>query len=229
MSSFASSLTLSSSQPEDAALASYVFHIWFGPTSVTTQHDLSYMSPEWPPTFMRQILSTCTSLRALAVVNFPQHLFGHIENTIPASVESLYLGPDHGLLGDLSQLRCYTTLRNLASVNTVLSDWEIEQVVSSPCIRRFRRFYSSSYRMLLAFGQLRLLSEATSLEQMQIIFCDETTDSATLVLNRLSNEHKDMCQDKRVVLTPKSYQPYGGVEDEIRLMYDDWEAGFGLF
>jgi len=207
-------------------LGSYVRHIWFGPTSATAEHDLSYASTAWPVTLIHQILSHCTGLRALAVINFAQHLIYRLEGVIPATVESIHLGPVHGHL-DVPKLRC-AHLRSITSMDTYLSDWEVQELVMSPHIRCFRRFYSNPARISFAFDQLPCLAKATTIESMQILCCDDTAENAERAMADLAKQYKDNA-DERVELIALSVRQNGsGRSDGILVLYEDWLVGLGL-
>ncbi|KAI0918682.1 hypothetical protein AcW1_009491 [Taiwanofungus camphoratus] len=227
ISAFASSLLCSFGRSKndflEPALGSYVRHLWFGPTSVTAQHDLLYASVAWPVKSMHQILSHCTSLRALAVVNFSFH---RLVGIISTSIESVYLGSIHGHL-DLASMRCCTRLRSITSMDTYLMNREVQEVVTSPYVRRFRRLHIYPARIAVTFEQLMCVKSAISLEQMQIVCCGETLEGAAQILECYAEKFKEICEDPRVVLVPKSNRSDGHL-DEIQALYDDWEAGFGL-
>ncbi|KAI0918730.1 hypothetical protein AcV5_002641 [Taiwanofungus camphoratus] len=206
-------------------LASYVRHIWFGPTSDADQHDLLYASSAWPMTLLHQILSLCRSLRALAMVNLSQNLLYRLIGIIPDTVECVYLGPVHGFL---DPIRTRVNMRSISSLDTYLSDWKVQQVVTSPAIRCFRRLFSRPEKVSLAFDQLPCVKNATSLEQMQIVCCDETVEDAAQVLGCLAEEYKEFCEDQRVLLVPRSNH-WNGRVDGIHVLYDDWKTHLGLY
>lgn len=230
---FSNSLSRSSSRclPETGTSgitpASHVRHLWLGPTSSSAEHDLSYASSAWPVTLIYRILAHCRELRALALINFAQHLVYRIEAMISPTVEMVHLGPVHGHL-DFRKLACAARLRTISSLDTYLSDWDVQDLVLAPHIRRIRRFYTGSIgqRIGFAFEQLPCVKKSTSLEEMQIIVCGETTEGARQELAMMAEEFMDNA-DARVELIAMARRPDGQM-DGIGAFHDDWLAELGL-
>ncbi|CCL99578.1 uncharacterized protein FIBRA_01596 [Fibroporia radiculosa] len=200
-------------------LGSYVRYLWVGPISSISEHDLSYASSAWPVTIIHQILRRCPSLRALAIVNLAQHLLYRLEGIIPASVQSIHLGPVHGHL-DLPKLRCEKQLQTITSMDTYLSDWEVHQIVTAPHVKCFRRFYSNPARISFAFDQLPCVKEAKSLERLEILCCADTVEVATLALREHASEYSGRA-DERIWLVATS-SCFSTRADGIRALYHDW-------
>ncbi|KZT03754.1 uncharacterized protein LAESUDRAFT_728779 [Laetiporus sulphureus 93-53] len=226
---FARSLRASTIQVEEGSaersLGSYVHHLWFGPVSSAAEHDLFYASTAWPVTLLHQILSLSQNLRALAFVNVAQHLLFRFEEVIPSTVESIYLGPVHGRL-DISKLRCYRNLRHLTSMDTYMNDWEIQEIVTSPHLRVFRRFFSTSAKIAFAFDQLPVMKRVKTLERLEIINCDETAGSAAQTLGLCAAAYYEFA-DARILLTGKSNIRKGRM-DIMATLYDDWTQSLGV-
>ncbi|KAH9940319.1 hypothetical protein B0H21DRAFT_579311 [Amylocystis lapponica] len=205
--------------------ASYVRHLWLGPTSSNAEHDLSYTSSAWPITLIHQILAHTRALRALALINLPQTALYRLEGVIPATVEALTLGPIHGSLhGGWHALR---GVRSLTSMDTFLADWDVAALVALPRLRVFTRLFSRPAHIAFAFDQLPCVRRARALQHMRIVCCDETAERAGRVLEELAREH-EMCADPRVELVPLSNR-VDGVTDGIGVLHRGWiDEGFGI-
>ncbi|OBZ67462.1 hypothetical protein A0H81_12647 [Grifola frondosa] len=225
---FANSLASRWMQPDDILLepapASLVRHLWIGPISCRQENDLFYASDAWPFTLVHRILNMCTALRSLSIINLYAQLWYQLEGQVPRTVQALCLGPIHGRI-DISELRCRDVLRSITSFDTYMADWEVHDIVTSPTIRRFCRFYSEPRKVQLAFEQLPCVSKATTLERIQIVCCDEDVRDAAQVLAHFADSH--WCDDRRIVLTSKSGF-FGLHRDGIGALYEDWAVGHGL-
>ncbi|PCH35357.1 hypothetical protein WOLCODRAFT_125770 [Wolfiporia cocos MD-104 SS10] len=213
--------------PEDHAIAHcsppgmHVRHLWLGPISSAAEHDLSYASTAWPITLVHRILSNCPNLRALAMVNLAQQLMYRLDGVIPATVENIYLGPVHGHM-DLPRMRCYRNLRSITSFDTYLSDWEVQEMVTSPYIHRLRRFFSKPTNLEYALDQLPCVKKATSLQELQIICCDDSLDDTLHGLYSRANGFQVHADNRtQLVAIPRCLN---GCLDSIHILHQDWRS-----
>lgn len=208
--------------PASASLDNAVQHLWLGPKSSHAERDLSYASTAWPITLLHQILARCTSLTSIALVNLAQHLMYRIVGVIPPRVASIHAGPVHGNL-DTRHLRCTQALRCVTSLDTYLSDWEVQELASTPFLRRFRRFYSTRTAIEYAFDQLAAVRGASGLEEMEILCCTGAKNiEGTLEILKELAKGKEGSDDERVVISARSSRAGDGPADGIRAFYDDW-------
>ncbi|TFY51344.1 hypothetical protein EVJ58_g10620 [Rhodofomes roseus] len=213
--------------PPSASLDSAVHHLWLGPKSSHAERDLSYASTAWPITLLHQILARCSSLTSVALVNLAQHLMYRIAGVVPLRVTSIHVGPVHGHL-DTRHLRCTQALRCVTSMDTYLSDWEVQQLASTPFLRRLRRFYSTRTAIEYAFDQLAAVRGASGLEQMEILCCTGAKDiEGTLEILRGMAKGKEGSDDQRVIISARSSCDGDRLADGIRAFYDDWVNSLG--
>ncbi|EPS95636.1 hypothetical protein FOMPIDRAFT_117154 [Fomitopsis schrenkii] len=203
-------------------LSSTVHNLWIGPDSTHTQHDLSYASSAWPVTLLHQILVKCTNVKSLALINFAQHLMYRIVGIIPASVTSIHAGPVHGHF-DIRHLRCAPGLARVTSMDTYLSDLEVQELTSAPFLRSFRRFYSTRTAIEYAFDQLAAVRVGRVLETMEIVCCTGAGDlEGTLAILKDLARGREGSDDDRVVISARTTRTEDGRPDGIRAFYDDW-------
>lgn len=203
-------------------LSPTVQNLWIGPDSTHEQRDLSYASSAWPVTLLHQILVRCTNLKSLALINFAQHLMYRIVGVIPASVTSIHAGPVHGHL-DVRHLRCAASLVRMTSMDTYLSDWEVQELAGAPFLRSFRRFYSTRTAIEYAFDQLAAVRVGHVLEKMEITCCTGAGDlDGTLGILKDLAHGRDGSDDDRVIITSRTSRDEDGRTDGIRAFYDDW-------
>jgi len=203
-----------------------VQHLWLGPSSSHVERDLSYASTAWPVTLLHQILAQCTSLQSLAIVNFAQHLMYRIVGVIPASVTSIHAGPVHGHL-DVRPLRCAANLRSVTSMDTYLSDWEVQELASAPFLKNLRRFYSARTAIEYAFDQLAAVRGAPGLETMEVLCCTGADIEGTLEALKGLAKGREGSDDERVVITARTGRSRDELTDGTRAFYDDWVDSLG--
>ncbi|KAH9919832.1 uncharacterized protein B0H18DRAFT_1026396 [Fomitopsis serialis] len=209
------------------SIATTVRHLWLGPSSSHVERDLSYASTAWPVTLLHQILARCTSLQSLAIVNFAQHLMYRIAGVIPASVMSIHAGPVHGHL-DVRHLRCAANLRSVTSMDTYLSDWEVQELAGAPFLKSLRRFYSARTAIEYAFDQLAAVRGAPGLETMEVLCCTGAADiGGTLETLKGIAKGREGSDDERVVITARTGRGRDGLADGTRAFYDDWVDSLG--
>ena len=200
--------------------ASLVRKLWIGPTSSVDQNDLPYNSSAWPIALVHQILTQCTSLRALAILCVSQMHWDRLIGVIPPLVTTLWLGPVHGQVY-YPYLPCASNLRNLTSLDTCMIDTEISHLVLSPSIHTLRRVYSSVDRVMLAFDQLECVERATVLERLDIVCFGDTEKEVKSVLEETASRYE--YDRDRVALVPKS-SLCEGRRDVIAVLFKDWAA-----
>ncbi|EPS95641.1 hypothetical protein FOMPIDRAFT_1053994 [Fomitopsis schrenkii] len=162
--------------------------------ALQNHHDLSYASSAWPVPLLYQILVKCVNVKSLALIN----LRYRIVEVIPASVTSVHV---HGRF-DIRHLLCAACLARMTSIDTSLTDREVQKLVSVPSLRSFRRFYSTPTAIGHAFDQLAAVRVGRSLWRMETVL-------------------REGSDDDRVVITARtSHMEYGRL-DGIHAFYDD--------
>ena len=206
-------------------LSQRVHNLWIGPDNTHEQRDLFYASSAWPVTLLHQILVRCTNLQSLALINFAQHLMYRIVGVIPASVTSIHAGPVHGHF-DVRHLRCAANLTRVTSMDTYLSDWEVQELIGAPFLRSFRRFYSTRTAIEYAFDQLGAVRVGRLLEKMEITCCTGSEDLAdTMEILKGLAHGREGSDDDRIVVSARTSRDVDGRSDGIRSFYDDWVEG----
>ena len=206
-------------------LSQAVHNLWIGPDNTHEQRDLFYASSAWPVTLLHQILVRCTNLQSLALINFAQHLMYRIVGVIPASVTSIHAGPVHGHF-DVRHLRCAANLTRVTSMDTYLSDWEVQELIGAPFLRIFRRFYSTRTAIEYAFDQLGAVRVGRLLEKMEITCCTGSEDLAdTMEILKGLAHGREGSDDDRIVVSARTSRDVDGRSDGIRSFYDDWVEG----
>ncbi|RDX45243.1 hypothetical protein OH76DRAFT_1408198 [Lentinus brumalis] len=197
--------------------------IWFGPTSSFEENDLDYSSREWPITVMHQILTRCTALCSLALINVGQAQLYRLTSVIPNAVSSLTLGPVHGEV-DYRHLPCAPNLHTITSMDTFMLDNEIRDLVLSSTIRTIRRIYSTpaERRVALAFDQLECLYRASVLERLEIVCYGDTREAAAQILESVATDRD--YDHTRVVLVPKASLTTDGKDNTFATLFVDWQA-----
>ncbi|PCH35358.1 hypothetical protein WOLCODRAFT_166222 [Wolfiporia cocos MD-104 SS10] len=206
-------------RPTHGGLGDRVCYLWIGPTTSTAEHDLPYASTHWSIDDLQAILMHCSCLRSLAIVNLAQHLNFRINSCIPSTVENIYLGPVHGSL-DLPRLPCLQNLRSITSLDTFFSMDEMQTIVASPYLQRVRRFYGTPAHIDWAFRQLSCLRRAGTLEELQVVCCDNSIDDATEVLKHYKEAYVAHA-DERVLLVARAHPVYWQI-DGIGSLHQDW-------
>lgn len=201
-------------------LSYIVQNLWIGPDSSHAQNDLSYASSAWPVTLLHQILAKCSHVKNLALINLAQHLMYRIVGVIPASVTSIYAGPVHGNI-DISHMRCATSLARVTSMDTYLSDWEVQEL--APSLRSFRRFYSTCAAIEYAFDQIGTAGVEGVLERMEIVCCTDAGGVEGMLENLKDRAHeRESSKDDRVIVTARTSGTADGRPDGIHAFFDDW-------
>lgn len=108
-----------------------------------------------------------------------------------------------------------------------MSDYETEEALTSGNIRRFRRVYSNGVNAHLAFDQLSCIGTAKVLEQIEIVCCAVSVPEATELLKSFAVRFADYCDDDRIFLIPRK-NTWDTRRDGIRVLFEDWRAGYGL-
>ncbi|KDQ58453.1 hypothetical protein JAAARDRAFT_128814, partial [Jaapia argillacea MUCL 33604] len=223
--------------PTSPILAPLVRHLWMGPIGRSptpgfpkafevndgywSSADLQLYSTSWPITMMHQILSSCTSLRSLAILNLGQNNWSHLEGVIPTTLESLWLGPIHGPL-ILKNFRHHPRLRTITSIDTYMRDDEVKDIVLSPHCRVFRRAYIRSPQAVeYAFQQLPCVAQSSTLEEMRIELHGIAGDDAWEArLKQLEEKYLPFCLDKRVKIVVR---PEAQTQGIFRTIFRDWQ------
>lgn len=117
----------------------YLRKLWVGPPSFTAISFFKSKSPSSPrpsrTTFFRslhRVLSLSPSLLSLSLVHIPLISLSQwslIESTLPKSLETLVMGPDHAMLGSP---KFYPSLKHLVSIETTLVHVELNNIRAFP-------------------------------------------------------------------------------------------------
>ena len=111
----------------------------------------------------------------------------------------------------------------MTSMDTYLSDWEVQELVGAPFLRSFRRFYSTRTAIEYAFDQLAAVRVGRVLEKMEITCCAGAGDlEGTLGILKDLAHGREGSDDDRVVVTARTSRDEDGRTDGIRAFYDDW-------
>ncbi|KDQ32042.1 hypothetical protein PLEOSDRAFT_1100554 [Pleurotus ostreatus PC15] len=200
--------------------ASLIQHLWIGPVDGTYNAELDYGSPSWPVVVVHDLLALCSNLRSLTIINLSQNLFYQLADVIPASIESLSMGPIHGplILGHLMQR---PRIRNFTSGQSYMRDDEVQDIILSPYLRRFRRIgLGSAYSSAVA--QSECVSVSRTLEEMQIVLCGQ--DRGSEVLERIMETTlRSYTDDKRVSVTPNP------LHDWISVLFEEFQFEYTIF
>ncbi|KAH9919857.1 uncharacterized protein B0H18DRAFT_1026487 [Fomitopsis serialis] len=169
--------TVAVDTPSDQKLGSYVQHLWIGPNDSSSANPLqSSIVSVWPIDNIRAILPHCTSLKALAVANFPEELWPRMGPLLPFSLESIHLGSVCAYMHwNWTEMPCYPTLRSITSME-LGSVWSLRMykaVATLPNIRTLRRFFPPILRNThrTALQRAAALEPAATMERMEIIQC----------------------------------------------------------
>ncbi|KAL4268984.1 hypothetical protein AB1N83_002413 [Pleurotus pulmonarius] len=199
---------------------SSIQHLWIGPVDGTYNAELDYGSSSWPVVVIHDLLALCSNLRSLTIINLSQNLFYQLADVIPASIESLSMGPIHGplILGHLMQR---PRIRNFTSGQSYMRDDEVQNIILSPYLRRFRRIgLGSAYSSAVA--QSECVSVSRTLEEMQIILCGQ--DRGSEVLERIMETTlRSYTDDKRVFITPNP------LHDWISVLFEEFQVEYTVF
>ncbi|KAH9851298.1 hypothetical protein C2E23DRAFT_886747 [Lenzites betulinus] len=221
---FAASLTLA--PKSDAASvegapspASCVRRLWIGPVSTDAEGDLSYDPFAWPIPHVHAILTRCTSLRALALMNLHQRTWPRLALAVPAGVEVLWLGPVHGRV-DWRYLPCAPRTREFLTLDTYVTEAELRQIVAAPSMRRVCRFFSDSCGYGIVHQAGCVEDAQPALERLEIVCCDRTRVEAAAGL-KLALRRRGYEPIPRVVFVPRSNR-YQGRYDPLAILFDDW-------
>ncbi|RPD63547.1 hypothetical protein L227DRAFT_572697 [Lentinus tigrinus ALCF2SS1-6] len=227
---FAKSQTrMSSDIVVDQLPALLVRKLWFGPSNRAEQHRL-YSPSRWPLSFMRQILTRCTSLCSLAVINGGEVPLTGLADVIPASVSYLTLGPLHEPV-DCASLPCARNLHTLNSIDSYMVDREIHALMRSrTSLRTVRRIFTYSRPpeiklVTVAFRQIGYFfppsPTARALERLEIVCYRETDGVARYELEDAAKEWG--CDPARVTLVPRAWVTKNGKKEYFATFFEGWE------
>lgn len=201
----------------ESKFPTFIRTLWFGPTPGPLRKDLNYGSRSWPIPMLQGILTMCTDLRSLTVYNLDQNQLPNISRFISPSVQSLTLGPVHGAI-ILENFHQDLRLKEFTSGMTYMRDSEVQVVIVSPRMRRFRRI-SPILVPRFYLEQIPGISKSTTLEEMSIIVCDCDLQAADETAESLRKQLPLYTNDKRVTITSSSTTSweefiYGDLEAE---------------
>jgi hypothetical protein len=200
-----------------------VRNLWIGnPGSI--DFDLYYGSSSWPITIIHRILWLCTNLRNLFIINLGQNNWSHLENAIPASLESLAMGPIHGpfLIKNLTRK---PRIKSFTSAESFMRDNEVQDTVLYPHLRIFRRIFrteTGSFKPFWAINQALCISKSQTLKEMEILLFGRPEDTE-FTLEQLKTNLKEVMDDKRVIVRWR--QPHTWIEF-LRLEFIAEEESF---
>ncbi|KZT71871.1 hypothetical protein DAEQUDRAFT_763367 [Daedalea quercina L-15889] len=205
------------------SLGSYVRHLWLGPNDRSPTNILQ--SPRiniWPEFAICAILPLCTSLKSLAISNFPEELWKNITLLVPPSVESIQLGSVRAyMLWDWTQMPCFSTLRCVTSLELdgVWSPRMYKAVATMPSMRTLRRFFPPTPRdtHYNALQRAAALEHSTTMEHVEIIGCTfRTSELAPRWLEKCTKASTGRVGPGRLVLRT--------VDGTIawKMFFEDW-------
>ena len=245
-----------------APLGTYVRNLWLGQTrSKDGQHRAAARVGNvvmlagggnamrggdiWDHTL--NIVTMCTSIRALALANFPPSILQFLLLRVPTSLESLTIrlgGRDAQL--DIPNLSRLTSLRRLTFLDTHIGVNSLVHMLQLPSLRTLTRLcdrcseslpYAWPPRHALTYlqdsmSQLTYLSRASEaferLAVVSLLHCDLPLEER---LARLEAHMAQYCgpgspsTDGRVVVSAKDARDEFGDVDGVKTLYDDWIAG----
>ncbi|KAH6906810.1 hypothetical protein BKA70DRAFT_1287019 [Coprinopsis sp. MPI-PUGE-AT-0042] len=105
--------------------------------------DLGYHRTDWPCTIVLQLLRQWSKLERMTIRGLPQYEWTPLEHVVPSSLVHITLGPVHGpfLPSDLDQ---HPSIQSFTSIASFMRDEEIDDVLTHPSMRVFRRIVSAS-------------------------------------------------------------------------------------
>lgn len=177
-----------------------VRNIWIGDSELV-RGDLQYGSSSWPLTFVHRILWLCTNLHTLVIINLDQNLWPRLEGAIPASLESLAMGPVHGPFF-MSKLTKKPHIKSFTSAQTFMRDDEVVETVLSPHLRRFRRISEIELGKVTPFWvveQAECIAKSETLEEIELLLCGNT-ELGELMLLELKAKLPQITHDERVTV-----------------------------
>jgi len=170
-------------------------NLWIGNTS-DSGGNLTDGHIFWPLPIITRILWSCTRLRSLYLINIDQNDWIRLEKAIPASMESMAMGPVHGPL-HIKDLTREPRIRKFTSAQSFMRDDEVRDVILSPHMQKFRVLFSAQRAsQIQTLEQVGCISETETIEEIEFLILGPTPSPS--LLQELKEKLRNITTDRRV-------------------------------